>query len=142
MISTFIFILYYLVSVLFCFVLIIIFSPIYSSFPFYVLQHMIYFIYFNNRDRTSISTLRQMLPEDLLQYCETNHLVDDVVGRSDLIDEHKQEDTSPPPRSSTSISTPSEPQQQQQQQAAPAVIASSVASSSVASSSMSRRNHY
>lgn len=90
-------------------------------------------------DRTSISTLRQMLPEDLLQYCETNHLVDDVVGRSDLIDEHKQEETSPPPRSSTSISTPSEPQQQQQQ-AAPAVIASS--GSSVASSSMSRRNHY
>jgi hypothetical protein len=120
------------------------FCSILFCFNYYFLTNLFFlsFIYFNNRDRTSISTLRQMLPEDLLQYCETNHLVDDVVGRSDLIDEHKQEDTSPPPRSSTSISTPSEPQQQQQQQAAPAVIASSVASSSVASSSMSRRNHY
>lgn len=92
-------------------------------------------------DRTSISTLRQMLPEDLLQYCETNHLVDDVVGRGDPSLDDKQEEPSPTPRSSTSISisSPSEPQQQQQQ-VTPAVVASS--GSSVASSSMSRRNYY
>ncbi|OEU15276.1 E2F_TDP-domain-containing protein, partial [Fragilariopsis cylindrus CCMP1102] len=90
-------------------------------------------------DRTSISTLRQMLPEDLLQYCETNHLVDDVVRRGDPSLDDKQEEPSPTPRSSTSISisisSPSEPQQQQQQ-VTPAVVASS--GLSVASSSMSR----
>ena len=36
-----------------------------------------------NRDRTSISTLRQMLPEDLLRYCQTNRLVDTVLSRGE-----------------------------------------------------------
>ncbi|KAG7353385.1 transcription factor DP [Nitzschia inconspicua] len=34
-------------------------------------------------DRTSLSTLRQMLPDDLLRYCQTNRLVDNVLGRSE-----------------------------------------------------------
>jgi len=38
-------------------------------------------------DRTSMSTLRQMLPEELLHYCESNRLTDVVLGRTDRHDE-------------------------------------------------------
>ena len=31
------------------------------------------------RNRTSLSTVRQIVPPDLFEYCETNHLLDDVV---------------------------------------------------------------
>ena len=34
-----------------------------------------------------MSTLRQMLPEELLHYCESNRLVDGVLGRADRHDE-------------------------------------------------------
>ena len=38
-----------------------------------------------------MSTLRQMLPEDLLHYCETNRLVEGVLGRGDPLDEQQQQ---------------------------------------------------
>ena len=39
------------------------------------------------RDRTSVSTLRQMLPQDLYRYCEANGLMDGVLGRGSPSDE-------------------------------------------------------
>lgn len=41
-------------------------------------------------DRTSMSTLRQMLPEELLHYCESNRLMDGVLRREDPNDELSQ----------------------------------------------------
>mmetsp|Transcript_4962 Transcript_4962/g.12613 ORF Transcript_4962/g.12613 Transcript_4962/m.12613 type:complete len:412 (-) Transcript_4962:382-1617(-) len=34
-------------------------------------------------NHTSVSTLREMLPADLFQYCQTNHLIDGVIGREE-----------------------------------------------------------
>jgi len=95
-------------------------------------------------DRTSMSTLRQMLPEDLLQYCETNRLVDEFVGRGNLFDDKPEELIPPEPSTSSSSSEtqqklpPNINHRPSPSPAEPAVIASS--GSSVASSSMSRHN--
>lgn len=40
-----------------------------------------------------MSTLRQMLPEDLLHYCEANHLTDGVLGRE--VDQQEQMEAPP-----------------------------------------------
>jgi hypothetical protein len=45
------------------------------------LAHSLSLSLISSRDRTSLSTLRQMLPEDLLRYCQTNRLVESVLGR-------------------------------------------------------------
>lgn len=67
-----------------------------------------------NRDRTSISTLRQMLPEDLLHYCETNRLIDGVLGREGPHDEHgqSQQRMEPPHELSHEVKPPSHHHQQ------------------------------
>jgi len=91
-----------------------------------------------------MSTLRQMLPEDLLQYCETNRLVDEFVGRGNLFDDKPEELIPPEPSTSSSSSEtqqklpPNTNHRPSPSPAEPAVIASS--GSSVASSSMSRHN--
>lgn len=41
-------------------------------------------------DRTNMTTLRQMLPEDLLHYCESNRLVDGLLGRESSLNETPQ----------------------------------------------------
>mmetsp|Transcript_11487 Transcript_11487/g.29068 ORF Transcript_11487/g.29068 Transcript_11487/m.29068 type:complete len:443 (+) Transcript_11487:229-1557(+) len=47
-------------------------------------------------DQANMSTLRQILPEDLLHYCEANRLTDGVLGREDTSEPHQLE--VPPPQ--------------------------------------------
>jgi hypothetical protein len=69
-----------------------------------------------------MSTLRQMLPEDLLHYCESNRLVDGVLGRADRHDEqqplseHHRLEPSPHEVVPPHLSHDHHQQQQQQQQ--------------------------
>eukprot|EP00537_Pseudo-nitzschia_pungens_P013673 CAMPEP_0172384058 /NCGR_PEP_ID=MMETSP1061-20121228/1855_1 /TAXON_ID=37318 /ORGANISM="Pseudo-nitzschia pungens, Strain cf. pungens" /LENGTH=614 /DNA_ID=CAMNT_0013112545 /DNA_START=347 /DNA_END=2191 /DNA_ORIENTATION=- len=95
-------------------------------------------------DRTSRSSLRQMFPEDLLHYCETNGLTDAVLGRGDPIEElppipSQHQHPHQRPHHSESHYYPHLPQQQPPppppQRAGISTVGSSITSSSATTSS-------
>ena len=77
------------------------------------------------RNRTSLATVRQIVPPDLFEYCETNHLLDDVVvipkddddtESSPLQHPHQEHQPRTGPLSSPSPTPPPCTRHQEQQQ--------------------------